>query len=527
MSFVIVGGCCNDASCVAVCPVNCIHPTPTEPDFLTANQLYIDAESCIECGICAEECPVEAIKPLHELLPSEQIFADLSADHYDSNPSTALGKGAVLTANTGSTKPPLPARIAVVGSGPAGCYAADGLSRVPGVSVTVIDRLPVPFGLVRYGISPDHQKTKGISRLFDKVLSKPNVDCWFNVEIGQDVTLDELRSHFDVVIWAGGLPGARTLSVPGVELPGSLTARQIVEWYNGHPDHVDSAVDLGEGDVVIVGTGNVALDVARMLVHSDEVLAATDVTAQAREALTQRHTPSITFVSRGGPERLACTPSELHALSQLPGVKLVISEADLERFDRFDPRLRIFRDALNLPPETVVTEIRFVFDRVPVAIEGDGRAQRIVLELPTGETDILECGLVVASIGYEGRPIDGLPFDEGTKTVANVEGRVAADGVPVVGLYCVGWSKRGAGGFIGTNRKDSEETVEKVLEDFASRVLSCSNKESFEDLKETVGNAIDYKGWRRIDNAERAAASDGAPRKKFVDIKEFLAAAKG
>ena len=263
MAYVIAQGCCNDASCVSVCPVDCIRPRPGDPGFMSAEQLYIDPESCIDCAACLYECPVSAVYDELDMPPELDVFRDINAEYFAAHPlelvSSASKPARALTAE----QPVL--RVAVIGAGPAGCYAAEELSSVENVEVSMFDRLPTPYGLVRAGVAPDHQKTKAVTSLFQKVLTRPNVSCYFNVRIGEHVLVEEILDRHHAVIFAAGADADRKLGLPGEDLPGAHSAREFVSWYNGHPEHAGRTFDLSGERVVIIGNGNVALDVARVL----------------------------------------------------------------------------------------------------------------------------------------------------------------------------------------------------------------------------------------------------------------------
>ncbi len=305
MAYVITQACCNDASCVDVCPVNCIHPTPDEPEFATTEMLYIDPQTCIDCGACVDECPVDAIFGENELSEAHSMYPEINAAYFEKHPIgpdwPELGSPRKLSAELGTL------RVAIVGSGPSACYAAIELTSRPRVEVDMFDRLPTPYGLVRAGVAPDHPGTKGVSDVFRSALGKRSVQCHFNVEVGRHVSHEELLEHHHAVIYAVGAASDRRLGVPGEDLPGSHAATEFVAWYNGHPDYADHEFDLSGERAVIVGNGNVALDVARVLVTDPDELAKTDMAEHAVEALRHSNIREVVIVGRRGPAQAAYT----------------------------------------------------------------------------------------------------------------------------------------------------------------------------------------------------------------------------
>ena len=478
MAYAITQTCCNDASCVSACPVNCIHPTPDEPDFGTTEMLYIDPATCIDCGACTDACPVDAIFPVDLLTEPLKVYAGINADFYRQRQSTGLDPapnfhdwGApVFSRVIPSDLPALD--VAVVGTGPAGMYAVQDLLLHTNSRVTLIDRLPVPGGLIRYGVAPDHPATKKIGATFERFHRHPRLRLRLGVEVGRDITPAELAAGHDAVIYAVGASADRRLGLPGEELPGSLPATRVVAWYNGHPDVPADAVDLSGERVVVVGNGNVALDVARILVSDPEALAGTSISPDALRRLRSSQVREVVLLGRRGPADAAYTASELLALVHHEDIELVI-DADSLPADvplsgakaellRDVPRRRLDLSAPPPPGRRIVLR----FHSAPQEILGDDRVRGLRATGRSGEIEI-SAGAVVRAIGYRGSPIPGLPFDERTGTVPNTGGRV--DGVP--GAYVVGWIKRGPSGGIGANRSCAEETVGALLDDAASGSL--------------------------------------------------------
>ncbi|MEC9052381.1 MAG: FAD-dependent oxidoreductase, partial [Actinomycetota bacterium] len=300
MPYVVTQSCCSDASCVLACPVNCIHPAPGDPDFATAEMLYIDPDGCVDCGACATACPVDAIKPHTLLTPAEEPFRALNAEYFSVFPHADRTPVAVVPPQR-RLRDRRPVRVAVVGAGPAGLYAADELLKHPELRVDVLDRLPTPHGLVRAGVAPDHQRTKQTERLLAQIEDQPGFGYLLNVEVGRDLSRGELDERYDAVIWTVGASADKPLRIPGEDLPGSLSATEVVGWYNGHPDHQDLAVDLGHERVVVVGNGNVALDVARILTLDPERLRGTDIAGLPWAQLAQSRVREVVVLGRRGP----------------------------------------------------------------------------------------------------------------------------------------------------------------------------------------------------------------------------------
>ncbi|SFJ28505.1 ferredoxin--NADP+ reductase [Amycolatopsis sacchari] len=485
MAFAITQTCCNDASCVSVCPVNCIHPTPDEPDFGTTEMLYVDPRTCIDCGACADACPVDAIFPADSLLGPMRAYADINAAYYaDQEPVDVLG----LAPNFHAWGPPTfdrripsdfaPLDVAVVGTGPAGMYAVEDLLLHTGSRVTLIDRLPVAGGLVRYGVAPDHPSTKKIGETFARFHDHPRVKLRLGVEVGRDVSVDDLAERYDAVIYAVGASSARRLGIAGEDLPGSLAATTVVAWYNGHPDVAADAVDLSAERVVVVGTGNVALDVARILTADPAALAGTEISPEALSRLRTSKVREVVLLARRGPESAAYTRPELLALTQREDVDLVVDSHDpriAETIDAAAPgdKAALLRDLAretvdwSAPPRHGKRRIVLRFHSAPEAITGDSQ----VRGLRVGGGTEIAAGQVIRAVGYRGTPVPGLPFDEQTGTIPNEGGRVRP------GTYVVGWIKRGPSGGIGANRACAAETVGSLLDEAVAGRLPARKRQ--------------------------------------------------
>jgi ferredoxin/flavodoxin---NADP+ reductase len=443
-------------------------------------------------------------------------------------------------------------RVAVVGSGPAGFYVTAPLLAA-GMEVDLIERLPTPWGLVRLGVAPDHPEIKAVSRVFEKTAAQPGFRFFGNVEAGRDVTQEELARLYDAVVYTVGAQTDRRMGIPGEDLPGSWPATAFVAWYNGHPDYQGLEFDLSGERALVVGNGNVAVDVARMLALTREELEPTDTTDAAIDAICGSGIREILMLGRRGPVQASFTNPELKELGELAGADVVVDPADLEldaaseaalAEERSTARRNIdlLREYAACAPAGKPKRLVLRFCASPVAILGDGRVEavevvhnRLVADesgqlraVPTGERETIPCGIVLRSVGYRGVGLPGIPFDESRGVIPNAEGRVLGEnGEPVRGLYVAGWIKRGPSGVIGTNRKDAAETVERLLEDAAAGLLEPASGDLAELLAGRGVAAVDYAGWRAIDEHECAlGAAQGRPRVKLCSWDELLAAAR-
>ncbi|MFH9394596.1 FAD-dependent oxidoreductase [Streptomyces sp. NPDC017556] len=549
MTYAITQTCCNDATCVAVCPVNCIHPTPEERAFGSTEMLHIDPRACIDCGACADACPVDAIFPVDSLSAAQREYADINAAYYEGgepDPDTTDGPnfhvwgepvfGRSLPSDFG------PLRVAVVGTGPAGMYAAQDLLLHTAAEVTLIDRLPVAGGLVRYGVAPDHPATKKVGDTFSRFHSHPRVRMHLGIEVGRDVTAEELAAHHDAVIYAVGASTDRRLGISGEDGPGCLSATSFVAWYNAHPEAVAQGVDLSAERVVVVGNGNVALDVARVLVADPEALAGTDIAAHALEALRASRVREVVVLGRRGPGDAAYTRSELLALKHLPGVELVVDDHDPRTGEAIDAAgagdragllrglARVRTGAASPGPGRGADRrivLRFHSEPVEILVDGDMRTVRVTDGDGDGEGAVdLAAGMLLRAIGYRGLPVPGLPFDEASGTVPHEGGRIA--GLP--GGYVVGWIKRGPSGGIGANRTCAAETVGTLLADAVAGTLPAptGDAKAFRRLaRRRNRRVVDARGLAAIDRAERdRGRRDGRPRVKLATVEELVATAR-
>ena len=430
--------------------------------------------------------------------------------------------------------------IAIVGSGPAGYYTAEAAGKEWGedVRIDVFDTLPVPYGLIRTGVAPDHQSIKKVSLRYEKTALTENVRFVGNVHVGRDVSVAELQQLYDAVIFATGAPHDRDLGLEGEDLGNIFGSAAFVGWYNGHPQFAGLGPDISGKHAVVVGMGNVALDVARILSKTEAEMAGSDIVAHALDALREAKLETVTILGRRGPHQIMMTPKELGELMQLERASPYVEKDDLppEADDAIlEPGLRksvtLLRDFAAIPEsihgDTPIT-IEFDFFANPTRFIGkDGKVCAVEVErttiekgraIGTGETYQVPADMVVTCIGYRSSPIDGVPFDERAGRFANDEGRI------LPGLYCVGWAKRGPTGTIGTNRPDGYGVIEKVAEDIGNGSRKAG-RDGFDELARERGlDIVTFRDWQKIEEAENAAARDGSPREKFVDIESMIAA---
>ncbi len=436
--------------------------------------------------------------------------------------------------------------IAIIGSGPAGYYTAEAAQKKFGddVRIDIIDRLPVPFGLIRFGVAPDHQSIKAVANRYEKVALSDNVRFVGNVSVGTDVSIEELHDLYDAVVLATGAPNDRRLELPGADLPQVYGSAAFVGWYNGHPDFADLNPDLSGQHVVVIGNGNVALDVARILSKTRAEFAGSDIVGHALDALDIAKTETVTILGRRGPHQIAMTPKELGELGHLVRATPWVSASDLPDASDdalLEPGMR--KSVTHLREFAAIPEsfhadkdisIEFDFFAAPVAIEGDGKVERIIIEhtrlddqyrsIGTGKTYALNCSAVISCIGYQTPPIAGVPYEHGRGRFASADGRI------LPGLYCVGWARRGPSGTIGTNRPDGYAIVDLIAEDIGARPNEIGqDKVGRPGLDVILGRrgvaVVTFTDWKKIEEAEVARARDGAPREKFVAVADMIKAA--
>jgi ferredoxin--NADP+ reductase len=434
-------------------------------------------------------------------------------------------------------------RAAIVGSGPAGFYAADFLLKA-GLEVDLYERLPAPFGLVRYGVAPDHQTIKRVAAAFERTAKHPAFRLRGHVEVGRDLALEELRRAYHAVVLAYGASSDRKLGVPGEDLTGSHAATAFVAWYNGHPEHQADRYDLSGERAVVVGLGNVALDVARVLLRPHAELAVTDISDHALAALRESRIREVVLLGRRGPAEAAFDQGELVDIVALPGVEVSVEgDVNFEIPDGADAAVRKNVEYLATLPRTpsgsAERRLRLQFLASPVELRSDGARLRTLVyednELLTSEGRVsargtgrkheLDTGFVIRSIGYQGRPLPGAPFDAKRGIVPNLAGRVLTpDATPAVGLYVTGWIRRGPTGLIGTNKACAKETVDALLADLDTLPAPTLEPAALDATLSARGVAVvDYAGWRAIDAAEGARGqSAGKVRDKFTSVGEML-----
>ena len=463
-----------------------------------------------------------------------------------------------MTEQLGSAQRPV--RAAIVGAGPSGFYAAGSLLQQKDIHVTVdmFDRLPAPFGLVRYGVAPDHQKIKSVTRVYERTAADPRFRFFGNVGYGTDITLADLHNYYDQIVFAVGAQSDRRLGVPGEDLAGSLSATEFVAWYNGHPNYVDLHIDLSIETVIVVGVGNVAMDVARILAKTVDELKQTDITDHALEVLATSKVKDIYIMARRGPAQVKFTQAEVKEFGELADADPVVEAADLE----LDPlsaaeiaddtaaqkNLEILREYAQDAPSGKSRRVHFTFLRSPVEIldDGNGRVGAVRIErnvlaatesgylnsVGTGETYLLPAGMILRSVGYKGSPMPDLPYDTRGGVIPNQEGRIVnpQTGTPRPGEYVVGWAKRGPTGIIGTNKPDAADTVDRMLEDLPS-LPNARNPDpaAVEDLLRSRNvRFVTLADWKLIDQLEVAAgATQHRPRVKMTRIADMLNALSG
>jgi len=453
--------------------------------------------------------------------------------------------------------PELPLSVAVVGAGPSGFYAVEALLKAPGVHVRVdlFDRLPTPYGLVRGGVAPDHQKIKSVTAVYEKTALDPRVRFFGNVKLGQDLTVADLRAHYDKIIYAVGCESDRHMEIPGENLAGSHSATEFVGWYNGHPDHRHRKFDLSCEAVAVVGVGNVAMDVTRILACDAEALSKTDITDYALDALRKSKVKTIWLLGRRGPAEAAYSPAEIEEIGELSTADLVVDPAEaavdeVSGKELADPavkkKVEYVQKHAALGQGSKARKVNLRFRASPAEIVGkDGRVSALKIEknklvsdgkdgvksVGTGEFETLPVGLVLRSVGYRGIPVPGVPFDEKAGRIANAAGRVTSGpgGAVVTGEYVVGWSKRGPSGLIGTNRADSVATVSLMLEDWkAGKLTETPNPDPAAIVKFLASKSaavVSFAQWKALDKLELAAgAARGKIREKFSRVEDMIAA---
>jgi len=540
MAYVVTDACINHrhTNCVDVCPVDAFRAGET--------MLYIDPQVCIDCNACLTECPERAIHPQSAVPEDQRHYIALNAEQAKVLPPIRESDAQVAASSAQSA---LNARFAVVGAGPSGFYTAEAiLKKMPSAKVDIFERLPTPFGLVRYGVAPDHPRIKSISASFERIAQNPQVRFFGNVTIGRDISSKELDSLYHGVVYATGGSNSRPLSIPGAELENIFGASEFVGWYNGHPDHQSLAPDLAAERAAVIGIGNVALDIARILVLPHAVLAKTDIADPALLALRDSNIREVCLLARRGVIQAAFTPKELEQLIAIDNLDLIIDPQDLvldadaeaelsqPEFSEARQNLALLRQVAERPrstnPET--KRIHFTFLTSPESIGKEGGRKRLrlvrntlqrgddgrVRAIATDEEMSLEAGLIINATGYRGSAIEGLPFDARGGVISNEDSRVASDNHRA---YVAGWIKRGASGVIGSNKQCATDTVAQLL---------CDLPEALEPVQGDVEQifaqkqveAVSFADWQLLDQHEQAAgARQGRPRCKETSIDRMLA----
>ena len=430
--------------------------------------------------------------------------------------------------------------IAIIGSGPAGYYTAEAAAKKWGDSakIDIFDSMPVPYGLIRTGVAPDHQSIKGVSRRYEKTALTDMVRFVGNITIGSDIGIDELETMYDAVVLATGAPEDKTLSVEGADLANVFGSAAFVGWYNGHPKFADLDVDLSGKHAVVIGIGNVALDVARILSKTEEEFGGSDVVAHALNALMQSNLNRITILGRRGPHQIQMTPKELGELGELKRAQPLVSQADLPSFEtdaNLEPGLRksvaLLRRFAAEPASGKPIAIDFDMFASPLRFNGADRVESVTIEetrldgeraVATGHTYDIPADIVVTCIGYRTSRIPGVPYDEQLGRFANDDGRIRD------GLYCVGWARRGPTGTIGTNRPDGFALIDLIEADLAILPAGKPGRPAFDSFaKEHDLDIVTFRDWQKIEQAEISAAREGSPREKFVRIEEMIEARDG
>ena len=540
MAYVVTQNCIGNkhTSCVDVCPVEAFREAP--------EMLFIDPDVCIDCNACVSACPEGAIFPRSMVPDDQQNFITLNAEGAKTHP--VIRESIQSGQQASSPVANLPSRFAIIGSGPSGFYAAEALMKqLPGAQVDMFERLPTPFGLVRYGVAPDHPRIKSVTSSFERIAESERFRFFGNVQIGRDLSSAELRQHYHGVIYATGGSQSRPLTLPGADSANIFGSSNFVGWYNGHPDQADLSPELSANTAVIIGIGNVALDIARLLVLPTEQLAKTDIADHALKALAASGIDEVCLLARRGPAQAAFTPKELEQLMAIPGLQLQVDAADLELDDATARQLEQpdnaeARKNLSLLREIAARpqgdgkRIRFMFYTSPAEFEAaDGRVSAVQVQRnelvrddkgalvarPAEQTSRIAAGLVVHAIGYQGSAIDELPFDLGRGVMQHEQGRIPGEAEHRD--YVAGWIKRGASGVIGSNRQCATESVQRLIDDLGSSLPSRSGDIS-ELLTARNVQSVSMADWLLLDQHEQARGRiEGRVRSKVVKVAEMLA----
>ncbi len=541
MAYVVTQACIDNkhTSCVDVCPVEAFREGP--------EMLFIDPDVCIDCNACISECPEQAIYPKSAVPEDQQQFIALNAEKSKQFP---IIRESIKSETADNPHVQTEGKFAVIGSGPSGFFTAEAiLKQMPKAKVDIFERLPTPFGLVRYGVAPDHPRIKSVSAGFERIADMPQVRFFGNVKVGEDISREDLLSHYHSVVYATGGSQSRPLYIPGADNPNIFGSSVFVGWYNGHPDHKSLEVSMSGKTAAVIGIGNVALDIARILVLPTEELAKTDIADEALESLGNSNIEEVYLLARRGPVQAAFTPKELEQLMDIEGLDLIVDPSDLELDDISKAHLakpeyaeaRQNMDLLKQISERKPTggkRITFMFCASPEAVsksdEGQNALQvmrnrispdqngRITAQ-PTGETFNIDASLIIHAIGYQGQQIKDVPFDDRRGLIPNEQGCLpSGEDAPVNKEYTAGWIKRGASGVIGSNKQCSTDTVSQLLSNLPETVESLTS--DIAGLLESKGvEYISFDDWRYLDEHEQAEGlNEGRARKKITDVKQML-----
>lgn len=540
MAYVVTQACIDNkhTNCVDVCPVEAFREGP--------DMLYIDPQACIECNACLTECPERAIYPESAVPEHMAHFIALNAEKAKVAPVIKQS----INKEEAGLHSPLQGRFAVVGSGPSGFYSVEALLKaMPAARVDIFEQLPTPFGLVRYGVAPDHPRIKSVTHSFERLAQSDQVRFFGNVTIGRDISTEELKQHYHAIIYATGGSKSRSLNLPGAQLGNLFGASDFVGWYNGHPHHQQLAPKFEHERAAIIGMGNVALDIARILCLPETTLRHTDMADSALTALKNSKIKEVCLLARRGPVQSAFTPKELEQLMAIPDLNLIVDAADLELDSITEAELalpqfseaRQNRDLLNTiakrphNPAPHCKTIRFVFCASPTKIEINGNGKTLhycrntlqrdakgrVVANPTDQHHNLDFDLLINATGYMGNPIEGLPFDEAKGVISHSQSRIdqAESNHP---QYVAGWIKRGASGVIGSNKQCASETVTQLMSDLPDS-LEPPTSDITELLEQRAVAFIDFQQWQLLDQHEQAKGKQqGRPRFKETQITHML-----
>jgi len=536
MAYVVTQACIGNkhTDCVDVCPVEAFREGP--------DMLFIDPEACIECNACLTECPERAIFPQSAVPENMQHFIQLNADNAVTHP---VIRESIKRDKTASPMAAFTGRFAVIGSGPSGFYASEELlKKMPSAKVDMFERLPTPFGLVRYGVAPDHPRIKSVTSGFERIAQHKHFRFFGNVQIGQDLSRQDLLKHYDGVIYATGGSRSRELNIPGAQQTNIFGSSTFVGWYNGHPDQRHLVVDFSHKTAVIIGIGNVALDIARMLILPSAQLDRTDMSDHALMQLNFSAVTEVCLMARRGPAQAAFTPKELEQLMSIDGLELIVDPADLEldaktleqlslpEFSEAQQNIKLLRKIALRPRAPSMSgrkRIRFLFWHSPASIAPDQNGMKSIKATPTNTNnttlDVLdiEAGLIIHAIGYQGDAINQVPFDASKGVINNQNGKVHNGDESCTKEYTAGWIKRGASGVIGSNKQCASDTVAQLFNDLSPDTQPLQQSDIQSLLIERAVSFLSFADWQLLDEYEQQQGKIlGRPRRKVTDVNKML-----